>query len=84
MHGGGYSAVIADAALRGLNASVLAAWILAHTTELRDRIILVADDLDAGRVVLPPEVRVRYLRKPFDEPALLAAVRDVLAPAPGT
>lgn len=82
--GGGYSAVIADAALRGLDASVLAAWIVAHTTELRDRIILVGDDLDAGRVVLPPEVRIRYLRKPFDEAALLAAVRDVLAPAPGT
>lgn len=81
LRGGGYSAVIADAALRGLDASALAAWILAHTRELRDKIILVTDDLDARRAVLPSEVRVQYLRRPFAEPALLAAVRQLLVPS---
>ncbi|TAK80846.1 MAG: response regulator [Dehalococcoidia bacterium] len=81
LRGGGYSAVIADVALRGLDASTFAAWILAHRAELSERIILVTDDPEGRRATLPPGVRARYLRKPFDVPALLAALGDVLVPA---
>ena len=76
--GGGTDLVIADQAMRGIDASTFAAWVEAHTRELRDKIIFVTNDIDAARPVLPDGVTARYLQKPFDADALLTAVREVL------
>ena len=81
LRGGGYDAVIADYAIRGMDAAALAAWIAAHTHELSDRIIFVTNDIEAERAALPPGVTARYLQKPFDVEALVTAVRDLLGPA---
>ncbi len=76
---GHYDAVIADQAMRGLDAVTFAEWVNAHTRELRDRIILVTNDIEAATPSLPPEVTVRYLQKPFDVETLLDAVREVVS-----
>lgn len=78
LHGGGYAAVVADHAMRGMDAAALAAWIAAHTRELCDRIIFTTNDIEAERAALPPGVTARYLQKPFDVEALLTAVRNLL------
>ena len=78
---GGFAAVIADDAMRGMDASALAAWIAGHTPELRDRIIFVTGDIEAQHATLPPDVTARYLQRPFDVNALVGAVRDLVRQA---
>ena len=78
---GHYDAVIADRAMRGLDAVTFAEWIAAHTRELRDRIILVTNDIEADPPSLPADVKARYLQKPFDVETLLTAVREVVSGA---
>lgn len=78
LRGGGYDAVIADHAMRGMDAAALAAWIAVHTRELRGRIIFVTNDIEAERAALPPDVTARYLQKPLDVEALLTAVHELL------
>lgn len=76
--GGGYDLVIADQAMRGIDASTFAAWVQAHTRELWDKIVFVTTDIGAERPTLPAGVTARYVQKPLDADALLTAVRDVL------
>ncbi len=78
---GDYDAVIADVGMRGLDAATLGAWILAHTRELRHRLVFVTEAGAQGRPALPPEVSALYLEKPFDREGLLSAVREVLGVA---
>ena len=40
--------------------------------------MFLADDVEAESTPLPPGVTARYLQKPFDVEALLAAVRDLV------
>lgn len=75
---GHFDAVVANQAMRGLDASTFVEWMEAHTRELLDRIIFVADDLLVERPTLPDDVEARYLEKPFDSETLLAAVAQVL------
>ncbi|TAJ21747.1 MAG: response regulator [Dehalococcoidia bacterium] len=75
---GHFDAVIADQAMRGLDASTFVEWMEAHTRELLDRIIFVADDLLGERPRLPDGVVARYLERPFDAQTLLDTVEGLV------